>query len=280
MNDTKEIQFRQRFKKVFNAHIITFETFGVKITFQTNSIEMFENVKKVLPFGWKEVVYDSQSFVFSFWKRSTSLRKDRLYRQNILFVEGTDDLGIAEIIKSQMRLVVGEFSKDFVFIHSSAVVWNGKAILFPATSFAGKTTIAKEFIKLGGLYLSDEFAVLDENGLICPFAKPLSIRGEIDEFTQIDKKVEELGGKSAEGKFPVKLIIFTEYKNTAKFRLNKLTAGNGVLEILKHTLSTRQNPKFTLKVLNLTTKRAIIAKSKRGEASEFAKTVINYLESI
>lgn len=39
---------------------------------------------------------------------------------------------------SIIRVVIGEFAVDRVFMHAGAVGWNGKAIIIPGESFKGK----------------------------------------------------------------------------------------------------------------------------------------------
>jgi hypothetical protein len=50
------------------------------------------------------------------------------------------------------------------------------------------------------------------------------------------------------------------------------------MEMLSHTIPIRYNPKFSLKVLNKTANRAIIVKTKRGDARDFAKKLLNFFE--
>jgi len=51
------------------------------------------------------------------------------------------------------------------------------------------------------------------------------------------------------------------------------------MELLSHTISIRYNPKFSLKVLNKTVNRAIIVKTKRGEAKKFAVKLLSFFEN-
>jgi hypothetical protein len=78
------------------------------------------------------------------------------------------------------------------------------------------------------------------------------------------------------------MILLTEFdaNSTAKkWNPKLLSAGQGILEIIPHTISIRYDTKFALKVLNKVASRAIIAKSKRGEAKEFVNLLINFFEN-
>ena len=51
------------------------------------------------------------------------------------------------------------------------------------------------------------------------------------------------------------------------------------MEIISHTIPIRYNPKFALNVLNKVSRRAIICKSQRGEAGEFADLLLDFFET-
>lgn len=61
--------------------------------------------------------------------------------------------------------------REIICIHSSAIVWNDKAIIISGASGAGKSTISAEFRKNGCLFLADDtVAVTNEDGFI--YANP------------------------------------------------------------------------------------------------------------
>lgn len=181
-----------------------------------------------------------------------------------------------------IRLTVAEFAVGKVFLHAGVVGWKGQAIIIPGQSFTGKSTLVAELVKKGALYYSDEYAVLDENGSVEPFPKWLSLRGIIDPWTQLDCPVESLGGIAGCKTLPVGLILISKFDKEKKIpkRWNpqKLTQGKGIMEILPHTLPITNDPKYVLKVLDKLTSRAIIVKTVRGAAEEFAGVLLKYLE--
>ena len=162
---------------------------------------------------------------------------------------------------------------------AGVVGWHGKAIIIPARSFRGKTTLVKELTKVGAQYYSDEYAVLDEEGLVHPFPKMLSIRGFKDDYQQTDFSVESLGGVRGIVPLPVGMVLMTEFQKGAEWQPQILSEGFGVMEMLSHTIPIRYNPNFSLKVLNKTVNRAIIVKTKRGEAKDFAVKLLSFFEN-
>jgi hypothetical protein len=178
----------------------------------------------------------------------------------------------------QVRLAVAEFAVGKVFLHAGVVAWNDRAIIIPGSSFHGKTTLVAELVKKGAIYYSDEYAVLDENGLVHPFPKMLSMRGIIDDFQQLDIPVEKFGGTAGNKAISVGMILITQFQANGRWLPKSLSPGQGMMEVIAHTFPIRNKPEFTLKVLNNVMNRAIITKTKRGDAARTAELLIGFFE--
>jgi hypothetical protein len=147
------------------------------------------------------------------------------------------------------------------------VGWNGRAILIPGRSFAGKTTLVAELLRAGAVYYSDEYAVLDSRGRVHPYERPLGMRSD-PSFRSSRIRVEDFGAESATKPLPVGLVVSARYQVGARWRPRQLTAGRGVLELLENTVTARTRPEFALQVLSTALPNAQILKGVRGEASE------------
>ncbi len=84
--------------------------------------------------------------------------------------------GFHHYFSARVRLLVASHSKEFVFLHAGVVAWKGKCVLFPADSHEGKTTLVAALISKGAVYYSDDYAIIDSEGLVHPFPRKLSIR--------------------------------------------------------------------------------------------------------
>lgn len=240
--------------------------------------EIKERVGKFLPPDlFEEIPY--YKAVHSFSVRENKRAEFVLFKGRKKLTSGNDKEIFFKYLDSRIRLTIAEFAESRVFIHAGVVEWKGKAIILPAGSFQGKTTLVKELTKLGAKYYSDEYAVLDEGGFVHPFPKTLSIRGLIDEYQQVEFPVESFGGVKGIEPLPVGMILITEFVSGAEWHPQFLSDGLGIMELLSHTIPIRYNPKFALKVLNKTVNRAIIVKTKRGEANEFAVKLLSFFEN-
>ncbi|HEY8560603.1 MAG TPA: hypothetical protein VIL74_09530 [Pyrinomonadaceae bacterium] len=271
-----------RHKKASRQFSFAFESFGVKVRIQTWHKEVTDEIEarldRIIPAAlYKKIEPEKAAHVLSIGCRHAD--EYVIYRGRRQLSFGQNWENVLKYFDWQIRLTIAEFARERVFLHAGVVGWKGKAIIIPAKSFQGKTTLVKTLTRMGAQYYSDEYAVLDAEGYVHPFPKMLSIRGFDDPYRQIDYPVESLGGKAGTVPLPVGLILLTEYQSGAEWEPQILSDGNGVMELLSHTIPIRYKPKFSLKVLNKTVNRAIIVKTKRGEAEDFATSLLSFFEN-
>lgn len=271
-------------KDRFTENHIRFQAYGVKVGIeaekQSHLKEIYSRLGRVFTGGLKPA--SESEIEYRFFVKRTRCGVYELYRNDEKTIEESDKEIFFDSVESQIRVTIAEFAREKVFLHAGVIGWKGRAIIIPATSYSGKTTLVAELAKKGALYYSDEYAILDADGNVEPFPKWLSLRGIIDDYTQLECSVESLGGVSGTETIPVKMILIARYdkkkKSPQKWRPKLLSGGQGMMEILPHTLPIRNKPEFVLKVLNKLVSRAIIVKTVRGEAKEFAETLLNFFE--
>lgn len=263
--------------KTISLHI---KAFGVKLSVSNSSKisfkELLERLKIILPGGFEEIESQPVRHVFAIVQNESSVFE--LYKNGEHLTLAPTKEHIFDFLDSQIRITIAEYAARKVFVHAGVVGWRDKALIFPGRSYQGKTTLVAALVKKGAEYYSDEYAVLSESGLVYPFAKMLSVRGIVDDFTQVDYPVESFGGKSGRKPIPPGLILFTEYKKKTAWKPKLLTLGQGMMEMLPHTIPIRRNPEYTLKVLNRTLNRVIIAKTRRADVSVSADLILEYFE--
>ncbi len=183
------------------------------------------------------------------------------------------------ILDSQVRLNVGVLAPDTIFIHAGVVAHRGRALVMPGSSFAGKTTLVAALVRAGAVYYSDEFAVVDERGLVYPYAKPLSLRGD-GEYRQTDHEVESLGGSAGEDGVPVGAVVVTSYEAGADWRPERLSAGEGALALLENAVPARERPREVMRAVSRATDGAVVIRSDRGEAEAMAPLLLAELDQL
>jgi hypothetical protein len=180
-------------------------------------------------------------------------------------------------LNSMLRLEVAGFAEGRVFLHAGVVGLNGKAIIFPAKSFSGKSTLAAELVKNGAEYYSDEYAVLEKNGFVSPFPRHLSLR-YFGGTREREVPPHELGATVGRDAIPVGMVLLTSFSKEANWQPEFLTAGSGIIEMAANSPTIHRDPAFALKVLDLVARRAIIVRSPRGDVKKFAKFLLAFFD--
>jgi hypothetical protein len=200
---------------------------------------------------------------------------NHLYRNHEGIAHSWEIEDIFEALDSDIRLQIGILAKHQLFVHAGVVSWQNQAIVIPGRSFSGKTTLVKAFVKAGATYYSDEYAVLDIEGRVYPYPRPLSIRQQGRRNYRCS--VEELGGKSGNKPIPIGNVVHVQYDTGINPSLVPISSGQGILALLDNTVVARLKPELTLHILTKAIKNATCYAGKRGEADAFAAELLHSL---
>jgi hypothetical protein len=193
-------------------------------------------------------------------------RRGRIRSFHILYVDDAPaarSLDLSEVVDafgSRALLAVAEHARRRLFVHAGVVEWNGAAILIPGRTFTGKSTVTLAFVHAGAGYYSDEYAIIDGNGLVHPFPRPLSIRGL--------NGAEQHHLSSGRRALPVGWILLTSFRDGVNWRPRRITPGEALLALLANTVSARRRSSAALRILHRVVENAIALKGARGEAED------------
>jgi hypothetical protein len=262
---------------------ISFTSYGVRVGVRANNLDALRAAQEYFPPGWKCVPSTVVEKLYSLVLNENREERRGVRRFNLLYGDITrlartrDSDELLDMFASDLHLHIAEMAHRRVFVHAGVVSWKGQAILFPGRSHAGKTTLVTELIKAGATYYSDEYAVLDGQGRVHPFARPLQIR-EGENGRQRRYTIEELGGRAGVKPLHVRLVILSNYKAGTKWRPRQLSAGQGVLEMFAQTVSARRQPEKALMTLQQVAAQAAVLKGARGEAAETVDAILKHLD--
>jgi hypothetical protein len=190
-------------------------------------------------------------------------------------IAGPFDLRLAlGILDAELRMYIALHAPDHVFVHAGVVGVQGCAIVLPGRSFAGKTTLVAALVRAGAEYWSDEYAVLDGDGFVHPYPKPLSVRIDATRETE-EQPVESLGGRAGDRPLPVAVIAFTSYRPGIAWASRSCTAGEGTVKLLEHSIAARSRPAQVLAAVRRAAADAVVLEGDRGEADEAASALLS-----
>jgi hypothetical protein len=183
---------------------------------------------------------------------------------------------LLDAFESHLNHLVAE-GASHLFFHAGVVGWNGRAILLPGKTLAGKTTLVAALMRAGAQYYSDEFAVIDRQGRVHPYPKPLGIRA-IGEMKQESRTASELGGKTGRRAIPVGAVIVTRFREGARWRPRPITPGQAMLTLLEHCASAQRSPEIAVATVKRMVSEALLLRGVRGDADETALPLLRRVE--
>lgn len=249
---------------------IAFESYGVAIAVGASHDDILDRARPYLPPGWTPC---EPARV----ERRFGIRRETDGTYTFLKDGDVETLGLGLelavlMLDTELRLYIARKAPRAIFVHAGAVAHKGRTIVLPGLSFAGKTTLVAALVQAGATYYSDEFAVLDENGLVHPYPKPLSLRNE--QRIQVDQSVESLGGVAGDRPLPVGLVAVTSYEPGAQWSPRRLTAGEGAMAVLANTVPARERPQEAMRAIRAALDGAVVLESRRGEAEPVAASLL------
>jgi hypothetical protein len=271
----------QKLDRLGWADGISIHAYGRRVGIRTNEPAVLPRVHDLLPPGWEPGYSPLVEHLFSLRVGAASGRVRGFHLLHGGFTLLARSLDLDEVLRaleSHLHLFVGEYAANRVFVHAGTVGWRGRAILLPGPSRAGKSTLVAALLRAGASYLSDEYAPLDAQGLVHPFARRLSIRAA-DGSPARRCGPEAFGARAAAGPLPVGLVAIAKYRAGAPWRPRPLPPGQAVLALLGDALPARIDPEGTLGVLRQVVAGARVLRGGRGEADETARELLAALEA-
>ena len=262
----------------------TFSSFGVRIGIRINQRDFRQSLQSVLPPGHRPSSSSTVERLFSLVvggpHQQRGVRRFNLLYDGALRLCRERELSpVLKILEVQIRRAIAEMAPRRIFVHAGVIEHGGQAIVIPGPSMSGKSTLIFELIKLGATYYSDEFAVLDDKGMVSPFAKPLSLRAP-GTYDATDYDIAQFGATAGVKSVRVGIVAVTKYVEGAKWRPRKLSPGQGALAMLSHSVAARREPQRVIGTLHRTLAGAQIFKGTRGEASEVAQQMLEVMDRI
>lgn len=244
-----------------------FEVYGVRIGIRADAANLEAKLKTILPENRKDIGFEEAADILSL-VAAEDKRDNGLYFNDEMAMrfEQFDD-SLLEFVAEKILTILAFVSLPSKFyLHAGAVAWNNSGIVIPGESYAGKTTLVKEFIKAGAEYFSDDCVILDKRGFLLPFPRALAVRtGE----GRVIKNAADFGAKNAGKKVKLGTILLTRYEKEATWRPAAVSRGQGILELMKnfyYQSSVSKAPEEIISNLTDITRKALIIGGRRGEA--------------
>jgi len=167
------------------------------------------------------------------------LRVDRVDDYYRLTVNGVEVLSTADtadfvlgVLKAIDETVIYRL-QSLKAVHAGAVVFEGRAILIPGSTHAGKSSMVAELLRRGATLLSDEYALIDEAGRVHAYPRPMLLRDS--RMQQSPVLPAELGSDYAKEPVPVGWILALQYRPFSDWRIQEVPQSEALMILLRNT---------------------------------------------
>jgi len=261
---------------------LAFSSYGVRIAIRVNQSNLRGAIGALLPPGCTMLPPGPVERVYSLIVNGSHQQGDDegfhlLYEDSKHLVKHRELTPILKFLAARLRRTVAELAPRRVFVHAGVVAHRGRAIVIPGPTMSGKSTLVSELLRHGAIYYSDEYAVLDADGMVYPFPKPVSLRAPVS-FDSIDFEAEYFGASSGNAPLPIGLVVVTHYQVGARWRPRTLSHGQGALTLMAHAIAARRDPRRVMASLLRAVAGAIMLKGVRGEAFDLSKQMLEIME--
>jgi hypothetical protein len=162
---------------------------------------------------------------------------------------------------------------EVAVVHAGVVAHEGRAIILPAETHAGKSTLVAELVRQGGVYCSDEYALIDAGGRVHPYPRAILLREELGD-DQSPRLAAELGGTVAHEPVRAGLIVGVRRVAGAALDLTPTTQAEAVLLLLRNTPHELADAPWILAPIARAVEGTACYVGVRGEAAGAAASIL------
>ena len=174
---------------------------------------------------------------------------------------------LMDSLRAHLELSIAAFAQNVTFVHAGVVSWAGVAILLPGTSQAGKSTLVAELVRRGAEYYSDEYAVVDRDGLVFPYPRSIRLRSA----------TAPLNPRIGSEPLPAALIVATAYRAGSTWAPVVLKGARAALPILDNVIVIRDRPEQGLRLAAQLATHSVTLQGLRPEATEVAPWILEFV---
>lgn len=160
-------------------------------------------------------------------------------------------------------------------VHAGVVQWGKRVLLLPGRSHAGKSTLVAELLRRGATYFSDEYALIDRDGRVLPYPRPLLVRNGGPEQRPV--LPEEFGAEA--GTLPASLgwILSLTWQPEETWRVAAIPQSAALVNLLQNTPHVLEETPELMGVFQRAVERAQCSAGCRSDAKSAADSILELI---
>lgn len=162
-------------------------------------------------------------------------------------------------------------------VHAGAVLWGERALLLPGVTHTGKSSLVAELLRRGATYFSDEYALIDSDGHVHPYPRPLLLRnGCPEQFPVLPEEYNaSIGNKPA----TVGWLMSLEYLPEHTWSVEAVPQSEALLTLLRNTPHVLAESPDMMGVFQRAVAGATCYAGRRTEAAEAVGQILRLIGS-
>jgi hypothetical protein len=166
--------------------------------------------------------------------------------------------------------------KMFRAVHAGAVLINETAVILPGSTHAGKSSLVAELLRQGASCFSDEYALIDNEGQVHSYPRPLLLRNGLPRQSLV--LPEELNAGFAVCSAPVGWIFALDYVvGEEAWNMHEMAQSEAVMLLLRNTPHEMAHSPEIVDFFLRVAANAVCYAGQRCDAAEAATRVIDLI---
>lgn len=239
--------------------------FGFSIYVEAPSVEVIELLARcVFPSIPRTYVVPSEANICLRVIRDAD--EFRLYRDDCFVASAprADQL-LRNLIDCLDRAFI-EGVRNLSAVHAGAILLGDRALLFPGASHSGKSSLVAELLRHEAVCFSDEYALIDGDGLVHAYPRPLLLRNGGREQTAV--LPFELNARVASSPAKVGWILSLQYEAEGSWMIKEASQSLGLLSLLRNTPHALADSPHIVRSFRRAVAGARCFEGQRGESSD------------
>jgi hypothetical protein len=176
---------------------------------------------------------------------------------------------ISSDVRADLERLAAEHSAGLATVHAGAVGIDGRALVLPGASCAGKSTLVDALLRAGATYLSDEVAAIDETLAVHAFPRPIRLRAG-----------RSFDAARVESELSLAAVIFCPFGGGAAWFPRPIGRGEALLQLLHYSFSAKVRPTEALTIFGELCRRVPVLSASRGDAAHTAELLMEYVSNL
>ena len=160
-------------------------------------------------------------------------------------------------------------------IHAGAVLIEGRALLIPGSTHAGKSSLVAELLRRGASHFSDEYALIDRDGRAHSYPRPLLLRNGQPFQTLV--LPEALNATFATEPARVRWILALDYAAGGEWKIRELSQSEAVMLLLRNTPHELAQSPCMVDSFVRVAENAVCYEGQRGDAVGAASRILDLI---